>query len=108
MTSCLSELKVTPSFCFAFKIPDNVTATNYIAILIQLSLLKSFSNHEVVSMKIFSKNFSCLLKTAVAALMFLGKKCQQLFFAVFYDFLDDFQSFFFTQRDFDQSTFDLP
>ena len=27
MTSCLSELKVTHSFCFAFKIPDNVTAT---------------------------------------------------------------------------------
>ena len=24
----LSELKVTPSFCFAFKIPDNVTASN--------------------------------------------------------------------------------
>ena len=28
MTSCLSQLKVTHSFCFAFKIPDNVTATN--------------------------------------------------------------------------------
>ena len=28
MTSCLSELKVTASFCIAFKIPDNVTATN--------------------------------------------------------------------------------
>ena len=27
LKSCLSELKVTPSFCFAFKIPDNVTAT---------------------------------------------------------------------------------
>ena len=27
MTSCLSKLKVTPSFCFAFKIPDNPTAT---------------------------------------------------------------------------------
>jgi hypothetical protein len=26
-TSCLSQLKVTPSFCFAFKIHDNVTAT---------------------------------------------------------------------------------
>ena len=24
----LSELKVTPSFCFAFKIPDDVTASN--------------------------------------------------------------------------------
>ena len=28
MTPSLSELKVTPSFCFANKIPDNVTATN--------------------------------------------------------------------------------
>ena len=27
MTSCLSKLKVTPSFCFAFKIPDDVTAS---------------------------------------------------------------------------------
>ena len=28
MTSCLLKLKVTPSFCFAFKIPDDVTAPN--------------------------------------------------------------------------------
>ena len=28
MTSCLSKLKVTPSFCFTFKIPDDPTATN--------------------------------------------------------------------------------
>ena len=28
MTSCLSKLKVTPSFCFAFKIPDDPTATS--------------------------------------------------------------------------------
>jgi hypothetical protein len=28
MTSCLSKLKVTPSFCFPFKIPDDPTATN--------------------------------------------------------------------------------
>ena len=28
----LSELKVTPNFCFAFKIPDDVTASNlYVA-----------------------------------------------------------------------------
>ena len=30
MTSCLSKLKVTPSFCFAFKIPDDPTASNYV------------------------------------------------------------------------------
>ena len=28
MMPSLLELKVTPSFCFAFKIPDDVTATN--------------------------------------------------------------------------------
>ena len=28
MLPSLSELKVTPSFCFAFKIPDNVAASN--------------------------------------------------------------------------------
>jgi hypothetical protein len=28
MPPSLSELKVTPSFCFAFKIPDDVTASN--------------------------------------------------------------------------------
>ena len=27
MPPSLSELKVLPSFCFAFKIPDNVTVT---------------------------------------------------------------------------------
>ena len=29
MTSCLSKLKITPSFCFAFKIPDDVAASTY-------------------------------------------------------------------------------
>ena len=28
MPPSLSELKVLPSFCFAFKIPDNVAASN--------------------------------------------------------------------------------
>ena len=28
MPPSLSELKVTPSFCFAFKIPDDVAASN--------------------------------------------------------------------------------
>ena len=29
MLPSLSALKVTPSFCFAFKIPDNPTTTNW-------------------------------------------------------------------------------
>ena len=33
MPPSLSELKVLPSFCFAFKIPDNVTASNMHACL---------------------------------------------------------------------------
>ena len=28
MQPSLSESKVTPSFCFSFKIPDDLTATN--------------------------------------------------------------------------------
>ena len=28
ITPSLSKLKVTPSFCFAFKIPDNLTASS--------------------------------------------------------------------------------
>ena len=28
MPPSLSELKVTPTFCFAFKIPEDLTATN--------------------------------------------------------------------------------
>ena len=31
MPPSLSELKVMPSFCFAFKIPDNVTATKFVS-----------------------------------------------------------------------------
>ena len=30
MPPSLSELKVLPSFCFSFKIPDNVAVTNYL------------------------------------------------------------------------------
>ena len=36
MPPSLSELKVLPSFCFAFKIPDNVAASNVLHILIRL------------------------------------------------------------------------
>ena len=36
MTSCLSKLKVTPSFCFSFKIPDDLTATIISEVLIMV------------------------------------------------------------------------
>ena len=40
MTSCLSKLKVTHNFCFAFKIHDAVTATN--SMIMCLHLLKLY------------------------------------------------------------------
>ena len=36
MRPSLSELKVIPSFCFAFKIPDNVTATNEYPVVLRV------------------------------------------------------------------------
>ena len=37
MPPSLSELKVLPSFCLAFKIPDNVAASNYTMILSKIN-----------------------------------------------------------------------
>ena len=59
MPPSLSELKVLPSFCFAFKIPDEVTASN-------IYMIRSFNLHlglkvsnihketEIVSVKLFT------------------------------------------------------
>ena len=44
MPPSLSELKVIPSFCFAFKIPDDVTATKLYSVDRQ-SGHPIFSNH---------------------------------------------------------------
>ena len=38
MTSCLSKLKVTPSFCFAFKIPDDVAASTKYVLLTEKAM----------------------------------------------------------------------
>ena len=46
MTPSLLELKVTPSFCFAFKIPDNVTATNTYTYWGLMSLICMISRFE--------------------------------------------------------------
>ena len=40
MPPSLSELKVIPSFCFAFKISDDVTASNKGCLKVQLNLKK--------------------------------------------------------------------
>ena len=43
MTPSLLELKITPSFCFAFKIPDDVTATTLdIRIVSAFTLMRTF------------------------------------------------------------------
>ena len=36
MPPSLSELKVRPSFCFAFKIPENVTTTIIHTVIVQI------------------------------------------------------------------------
>ena len=41
MPSSLLELKVLPSFCFTFKIPDDVTASKSIITLITLKKIQS-------------------------------------------------------------------
>ena len=43
MPPSLSELKVLPSFCFAFKIPDDVAASNIYAWLIDFFILYTAS-----------------------------------------------------------------
>ena len=45
MTPSLSELKVLPSFCFAFIIPDDVAASNmYVKTYVVFLMLVSFQN----------------------------------------------------------------
>ena len=49
ITSCLSKLKVTPCFCFPFKISDNQTATsNYNLFLILVMLFVSAVKLDIV------------------------------------------------------------
>ena len=66
MMSCLSKLKVSPSFCFAFKIPDdpNATITYYPLALALNVLFPILSNKFYVttffSCKRFSKIFCSL------------------------------------------------
>ena len=57
MTSCLSKLKVTPNFCFPFKIPDNPTATN----MYQKSTLSISSISSRIFERSWSKSFLVLL-----------------------------------------------
>ena len=59
MTSCLSELKVTPSFCFPNKIRDDPTATN------------QYSN------ALWDQNFLSLMRTRAATVDFLQTRPPQ-------------------------------
>ena len=52
MTSCLSKLKVTPSFCFAFKIPDDVTASSMYVCTLCLTLEYNKDEYEPMYTKV--------------------------------------------------------
>ena len=61
MTSCLPKLKVTPSFCFAFKIPDDPTATSINNKHLSTKVLcfifqEAWTNQEQLFSKITSSN----------------------------------------------------
>ena len=58
MMSCLSKLKVTHSFCFAFKIPDDVTASNnYVHGILETPIKAELLNHtQFSSLEIFINN----------------------------------------------------
>ena len=57
MPPSLSELKVTPSFCFPIKIPDDPTASNeYLPASVgNLQILPTFPNAPLV----FCENLAC-------------------------------------------------
>jgi hypothetical protein len=66
MMSCLSELKVTSSFCFPFKIPDDVTATiEYVDFWPKIKLILSSSLQnlptQIAIMYVRSRTFIWLL-----------------------------------------------
>ena len=64
MPPSLSELKVIPSFCFSFKIPDNVTATNYIRTTVSYGCRASVSG-----ISIRNKNSIVLLRSPCFSLI---------------------------------------
>ena len=68
MTSCLSKLKVTPKFCFPFKISDDPTASNIYTYM--TSLLEQF----VIKNRILTHFFNDRKKLLIFALR-LGVKC---------------------------------
>ena len=53
MLPSLSELKVTPSFCFAFKIPDDVTASTIGPQFELLKVMRSNPGKEVKSSQLY-------------------------------------------------------
>ena len=58
MPPSLSELKVTPSFCFAFKIPDDVAASNNHSRSIYIGTLSSYLLFSTMLVICFAKGKS--------------------------------------------------
>ena len=55
LVKSMMKLKVTPSFCFAFKIPDNVTASKiYIFFLLQFLVAEAFLFDNMIYVLILS------------------------------------------------------
>ena len=72
MTSCLSELKVSPSFCFPFKIPDEPTAT-----IIYIFRKVPFIHHFIEKVDKFSNTAVTVL---ISTSLLLGKNiCKKIF-----------------------------
>ena len=73
MPPSLSELKVLPSFCFAFEIPDNVTASNNYRCLQITSDSKKLGQSAVVSYVFLNQTLAYCLATFPAWLKRLFK-----------------------------------
>ena len=65
----LSELKVTPSFCFLFKIPDNLTATKGCLSLFHYSI----DMKKAVNLSISCRNSAFLLENYNKNTFFLNE-----------------------------------
>ena len=72
MPPSLSELKVTPSFCFAFKIPDDVTASSIYCSYDPLSAMnENLKSNEILCIKVHKS------ATLVGMATFMHYACMQ-------------------------------
>ena len=81
MTPSLLELKVTPSVCFANKIPDNVTTTNiYWRITLKIFLSGTHNFYEFSPFVFFLLNPNILASFLFCLFHFQRKELQIVFY----------------------------